>query len=244
MAVAGNKSLKGIVYRLTPVKEKDAMVSCFGEEGLFSFYAYGVMNPSASNYGACQVSSESEFFLVESTQRTYRLKEAKLLDSYHPEDDLSAMLGLSFLIELVSRFLAEEDAAPLFPYFKQSLIALKEGKGAKTVCTIFLSHLMSVSGYGLNLDECVLCGKKSDIVSVSNIQGGYLCRSCAEEEGDAKMDVATLKAYRIIAKTPSDKIGSFELELKTINPILSNLSHLLEESTGAKIKSLQTLLSY
>ena len=244
MAKKGNKVLRGIVFRLTNVKEKDAMVSCIGPEGLFSFYGYHVLNPSSPDYGACQSLTESEFVLTESTQDALRLKEASPLIYYRRDGDLSANLGFAFIIELLSRFLSEEDAPLLYPYLKPTLTALCDGKGAKTICAIFLMRLLTYSGYGLNLDSCVLCGKKTDIVTVSNVHGGFLCRDCAAEEGETKMDVASLKAYRAIAICPAEKIGAFELPQEVITPLLSNLGHLLEESTGAKIKSLDPLLHY
>ena len=244
MATRENKLYKGIVYRLTPIKEKDAMVSCIGQEGLFSFFARGVMNPTSSDFAACSVLSQSEFILNVSTQDALRLKEGTLIKSYRQEPNYSVAMASQGMLEALCKALSPEDASAFYPYVEKSFACIDEGKDPLTVLAIFLAKLLIVSGYGPTLDQCAECGKKSDIVAFSPSSGGLLCRECSSELGVEKSPVGLLKAIRAVFLVPLDKIGSFSISGAMILPLLSTLMVMVEESTGVLLKGVASLLKY
>ena len=244
MATRENKTYQGIVYRLTPIKEKDAMVSCIGSEGLFSFFARGVMNPASPDFAGTSLLSESSFVLTVSSQDALRLKESNLLRSYRASEDYLSMMATQAILEVLCKAMAEDDAANLHPYFKVAMERISGNGDPLTVLAIFLAKFLVVSGYGPTLEGCALCGKKNDIVAFSPSQGGYLCRSCAEEVGEDKTAVDVLKAIRAVFLVPLEAIGSFALPPLTAFPLLSLLQSMAEEAVGVPLKGVTSLLKY
>jgi len=244
MATRENKATQGIVYRLTPIKEKDAMVSCIGEEGLFSFFARGVMNPSSPDFAGTSLLSESSFVLAVSSQDALRLKESSLLRSYRGNEDYLSMMATQAILEVLCKVMAEDDAPSIYPIFKTCMGQIA-GKGDPlTVLAIFLAKFLIVSGYGPTLDGCALCESKKDIVAFAPSQGGYLCRNCAEEVGEAKTSVDVLKAIRAVFLVPLESIGTFAFPPLTVFPLLSLLQAMVEEAVGVPLKGVASLLKY
>lgn len=244
MATRENKTYHGIVFRSTPIKEKDAMVSCLGEEGFFSFFAHGVMAPSASNFASCLPLSESDFVLTVSTQDALRLKESNLIRSYHVEGNYAAAMAIQTILEILSKAIPNEDAPLLYPYVKKCLSAIAEGNEPLTVLATFIGRCLCIGGYGPTLDGCALCGKKSDIVTFSASNGGLLCRECAATIGEEKSSVPVLKGFRAVFLCPLHSIGTFALPPQTVHPILSSLLSMTLEATGVRLKGLESILKY
>ena len=244
MATRENKRYRGFVYRVTPIKEKDAMVSALGPEGFFSFFARGVMNPASPDFAACQEGSEGEYELNVSTQDALRLKEGKWLSSYRKDGDYEATFALQSLFETLARAVPEEDSPTLYPYVAAFLRALQEGSDPYTLLAVILAKVLIVEGYGPTLDSCAVCGRKDDIVAFSPEAGGLLCREDAVAMGIAKMPVSQLKAYRAVFLVPEDKIGSFAIPKTDLLPILSLLGAMIEGSIGVTLRSLTTILRY
>ncbi|MBQ9458061.1 MAG: DNA repair protein RecO [Bacilli bacterium] len=244
MATRENKRYTGFVYRQTPIKEKDAMVSCIGEEGFFSFFARGVMNPASKDFAVTQEGSYGEFELNVSTQDALRLKEGRWIASYRKDGDYEATFALQALFEILSRAVPEEDSSTLYPFVEAFLKALKQGGDPYTLLAILLAKTLMVEGYGPTIDSCAVCGKKEDIVAFSPEAGGLLCREDAETMGVAKMPVSQLRAYRAVFLVPPEKFGTFTLPKLDLLPILSLLGAMVEGSVGVSLKSLATILRY
>ena len=244
MATKENKAYRGIVYRVTPIKEKDAMVSCIGEEGFFSFFARGVMAPTSSDFASCLTLSESSFILNVSTQDALRLKEGSLERSYVVEGDYGANMALQAILEILCKAIPEDDAAAVYPYAKASFVAIKEEKDPLTILAIFMAKCLIAGGYGPTLDGCAICGKKNDIVAFSPSNGGLLCRDCAEDCGEEKTAVATLKGIRAVFLCPLEAIGTFILPPQSTLPVLSALLSMAEEATGVRLKGVEALFKY
>ena len=244
MATRENSKFTGIVFRSVPIKEKDAMVSCLGPNGFFSFFARGVMNPSSSEFASCQPLSQAEFVLNVSTQDALRLKEGKLLHSYRPKEDYAASLAVQSLIEILAKAVPTDDAAALYPYFEASLKAIETGSEPFTVLSVFLARTLVIEGYAPILDGCASCGKKGDIVAFSPLAGGLLCRECASELGEAKTPVELMRAIRAAFLCPESAIGTFAFSEATIRPLLSLLRTMTSESSGVDLKGIGTILAY
>ena len=77
---------EGFVLRKTEVGEADAMVTCLGEEGKFSFYAKGIRKPTSKNapsltiYGELRVQYKMlEPMLQHKCHIIFRIKKALIL---------------------------------------------------------------------------------------------------------------------------------------------------------------------
>ena len=190
MATSSVESRRGIVLRLVPQKESDAMVTCLGQDGYFSFYARGARKSASSALSSTMEGSLSDFTLTVSSGGSLTLKEGSLLQSY-------------------------------------------------LVC-----FALRLTGYGLDVDGCALCGSKTDIVTFSPEAGGYVCRECFDEASMPKLDPFALKMYRFAFRCGDGDIERVSFGKEHLMPAFSSLCEFAYDMTGVKLASIGQILRY
>lgn len=232
---------EGYVIRLTSFRDSDLMVSAIGEGGLFSFLARGAKKEGSKSSSSLVLLSYSEFSLSENGGGALSLCEAKPIRAIPWEDSLDLMASLSFLAEISSKLIGEEEAPSSFPWLKESIEALRKGFSPFTVDLILLAHFLVGQGYGLELDACVNCGKKTGIVGVSYDMGGFMC-SDESEPSVKRYAPRSLNILRYIFKCSLSDVSRVAFGKEEALAILGDLGHYAEDATGVSLHSLPLLL--
>jgi DNA repair protein RecO (recombination protein O) len=236
----GTTNKAGYVVRVVPYKESDAMISLLTPEGLVSFAARGIAKPTSKNAASCRLLSYSSFLLTESGTGSLTLKEGNLLKAPPEKEELANLAALSFLSELTSKTLQEEEAVALYPWLAAALEAIRQSFDPFSACLLYFAHLLVESGYGLEVDECVYSGKKSDIVGVSYEDGGFVSRGY-ESPSTHLFSPRKLKIIRYAFRCPLDSFARVSFEKGECLEILEELAQYLDDLTGVTLKSLSVL---
>ena len=223
--------IEGIVIRQVQYKEKDAMVSVLTKDGTVSFLARGILSPTSKNASSCLLFAHSNFTL-NSKQDKLTLTHGKLIESYyHLYESLEKMAAVQLVSELIIKCL-DEDNGSIYPYLKRMLELLSEGYDSKTLTLITIAHIIKESGYGLEYDECVVCGSKKNIVSYSFSQGGFLCYKCIGN--NLVLSPEHLKSYRYIFKVDENNMDHYQINSKICLELINKLCSYLCECFSIK----------
>jgi len=240
--MAGNeKNVEGIVIRLSALKESDVMVNAIGPSGLFSFFARGVNKLTSKNAGAVQSLSQSDFTLNVGAQGSFTLKEAKPIESFIVSDNLDALAVLSFIQELTSKIVQADEAQEDYPWLLASLRSIKAGGDPLTIGLIYFANLLQNGGIGLDVDECVICHKKTNIVAISFEDGGFVCGDCYDSEVTQVSSAKRLKIIRYIFRCGLEDISRVRFEKDECLSLFDDLGLYLSNLTGTKLKSLEII---
>ena len=244
MATSDIVSLTGIVMRVTAVKDHDAMVFCIGEEGFFSFYAHGGKKMTSPFSSSLILFTLGTYILRKSSSGSLTLKEvSKSEPLVSLEAPLEQMACATCLAEIITKIVQEEDAKAVYPYIYGAFRTLKEGKDPLTASLICFAHVLSISGFELDVSECVSCGNKEHIVACSYQDGGFLCSNCAQENYVEQTPLIQLKILRYIFKAPISDYGRVSLEILPAKRVFMDLGHYVHELTGVELKSISFLSS-
>ena len=241
MATARIEERVGIVLSRVKQKEHDAMVSCLGPEGPFSFYARGSYKMGSSTSFCTQEGALSSFTLAVSAQNALTLREGKLQKLFQPRSSLDAMLVASALLEYPSRLLEEGDGPSLYPWLRDSLDALEQGKDPLTILLIFLSQAMRLAGYGFEVDYCVNCHSKTNIVALDPVQGGFLCQDCLGQGTNAILGVSTLKVFRHSFRCGQEDLFRVTYPQTDARVALKAVLEAIADHTGVRLSPLKFL---
>ena len=239
MAEKTIKNIEGFVLRSSPYKESDAMVNVLASDGMFSFLGRGVQKNTSKNFASCQLLSKAKFSLIEQKNGGYALSESEVISLPDGKGDLSRLAIFSFLSEASIKLITEEEASSLYPWLNQTMELIKEQGKEASAALIYLCHLLGVIGYGLEVNECVVCGKKTNIVGVSFHEGGFVCGNCSS--ASAKMSPRELKILRFCFKCGLDDALRVSFETKESLSLLKRLVDYVEDFTGVKLRSLELL---
>lgn len=231
----------GVVLRNSTSKESDGVITCLSGEGLFSFYAHGVKKMTSKAGMSLQPLSYCEFSLSVDSRGNATLKEASLIESLLPSENLDAFSIDNLLIELSLRFLQEDEASEAYPWVLNAFRAIKKGSDPYCAGLICFAHLLAIGGIGLDVDKCVCCGAKDKIETIDLDAGGFICPSCYQNETMGKVSRDVLKIYRYIFKAPIADYGRVKLGWEACRPIYLSLDHYLEKNTGVKLRTLDLL---
>ena len=111
------------------------------------------------------------------------------------------------------------------------------------VILVYLAHLIKLSGVELEVNKCVYCGNKRDIVAFSFENGGFICENCLNEDmvRDLNKNQMLLIRYIFRAKDYSlPEIERYSVEDKKL--ILSKLKDFVDEFIGVKLNSVDALI--
>lgn len=236
--VKSEKRCTGIVLRLTPFKDTDAMINAISEEGFLSFKARGVEKLTSKNAPSVQPLTLSQFVLMESPNGGLSLKEGDAIEFFGKIDDLSNAAALSLIQELTLKIIQEDEAAMAYPYLLQALRLISMGKDGLNMGLLYFAKVLSIGGYGLNVDRCVACGEQKDIVCLSYSEGGFLCRDDYDPESDNKTTPRRLQIARFLFKCEAKDFERANFTKEECSLFYEEFGEYLENLTGVRLKSI------
>lgn len=232
---------EGIVIRVTPFRDYDAMVNVLGVNRLYSFLAPGVLKMNSKLGSAVNIYSYGRYQSGKGKEG-YRLRNAELLNSFENiKSNLTALAVADFLGEITNQFVQSSDASEIYPFLKKALEALNDGFDPKTIALIYFAKVLNVAGYGLDVDSCVKCGKTKAIVAVSYKDGGFICEDCFDSLKHLKCDAYKLKVIRYIFKVDIDNFTKVAFIEKTSDEILGELNKFIKDVVQIELKSIKLL---
>ncbi len=232
---------EGYVLRVVPYKETDLIVTALDEDGMFSFLARGGNKINGKNAAACRLLSYSRFsLLILANKERLTLKESEPIIPLKEKEDLTYMSLVFFLSEINSKFLSEEDAKEIFPYFDKAMRKIDEGYPIHSACLLYFAKLITIMGYGLEVDSCVISGKKTDIIGINYVEGGFVSKGY-ENSNTVLLSSRSLKILRYAFIYPLSDFGRVSFEKEESISLILQLSRYLESMTGVKLKSTSML---
>ncbi len=221
------------VLKTMPYKEKDRLVYAYTKEfGRLTFIAKGVNKMDSKNAAALQELSLVEMTIIPKKGISLLLK-ATIVNFYrHLKEDLDLQIYSSYMNEYVYK--QEEDNVPdadLFELLESSFNALNNGYLPMLVYDLFNLAMLERSGTVLEVNHCVKCGEVKPIVSISIMDGGFICMDCFEQNQPSySKEVLKLFRHMQLLKIKNiDKLNYNEESLKEVNKIIEAF---VEEYSG------------
>lgn len=171
--------MKIIVLSISPYKEKDAVISAISEDQFITFLARGISNPKSKNIAINNALTVADIELMDGNFKYPVLKTSKQLFSPMRLDMDSKYLGsLLFINEIVNFLFPDEEKPKMFKTIEQSVNALKKNKDWLITLMFLMAQAIRLGGFELEVNKCVNCGCKRNIVAFSFVEGGFICQEC------------------------------------------------------------------
>jgi DNA repair protein RecO (recombination protein O) len=196
--------------------ETDRILTVLSEQhGKLRVIAKGIRKPSS------RLSAHLELF-AQSRVSITRGRELDLVTGAEATDvhaglreDLSAFGAASHCVELVDRFLQDDDSHPrVYRYLLAALRDLATGRDDFKVLREFEFRLLDEMGVRPELFTCVLCGKqvKAEPNRFSSKSGGILCTDHAESDlGAPELSLPSQKLLRLLSRGGFDEFSAIEI---------------------------------
>lgn len=236
------KRTTGYVIRLSQYKDSDCIVTAIGEEGLFTFRARGVKKMTSKNAPSLLLLGFSSF-LLEKNGNSWCLKEGTLLKAPQYKEELKTMAALSFIAEITGKFVMDEDAIEAFLWLDAALKAMETGFSILTLTLLLFARFIELEGYGLNVDECVYCRKKSGINGIDYDAGGFICNAEVSAHSSKRPGIRYLEIVRYAFRCSISDLSRVPFTDKECLEIINDLATYSHHILGINLKSLKPLLA-
>ncbi len=234
--------MKVIILSANAYKEKDAIVNALSEEKLVSFLVRGVFSSNSKTSFVNVPLSVVDVTFTQGNSKNKSAKTVELISSpLHATDSLSQLSTIALISDLCSKLVSDEEKHLLYPHLMKILSSLDKGVPPYMPLSYLIGEILAITGYELNLSNCVRCGKTSDIVEFSFIEGGFLCKDCFDEEINSHLTVEQMKVLRhaILSKDNEFPFDKFSLEDTKV--VFNKLMEFIYDCFSVKFKNIENI---
>ena len=220
----------GFVSNKVDYKDNDAIINVITSEGKKTFKARGILKINSKNAKSCNYFMISEFLCNSKSENSNKtLKSSSLIKMYKkPYDDLlvsACYLAICSLLDNLSEEVNGYDLAI------KCFQLLEEDNYPIDVLNYFLKNLCEALGYQSNLNGCVYCNKKNELISFDFESGGFVCNHCYNNTIHEKMTTSYLKDVYSFLKTDDYVLLRQHNSIKLLNQYIKFFKEVVMIST-------------
>lgn len=231
------KKIEGIIVSTVDYKESSKIINILTPtEGIIGVIARGSKSVKNHLRTTTTVLSYGVFYLNYRSRGLPTVTEVDISDYFKEiRKDLLKMNYSLFLLELASQVCRHDNNSSIYELLIGGLRKINEGYEASIITNIIEMKLLDNLGIMPNLDCCVNCGKKNNIITISSYRGGYLCSCCSGDE--YKYDIKTLKLIKLFCCVDINKISKIDVSDKIKNELNLFIDDYYDRYSGLYLKS-------
>lgn len=235
------EKVEGIVVSEQAYGETSKIIRILTKEyGLIGCIAKGAKKVKSDLRNTTSKLTYGYFHINYKQDKLSNLVSVDIINSYKIiRKNISLISYASFLIELSEQVERHSNNCATFSILISTLNKINEGYDPLVLMNIVELKYLNLLGVMPNLDSCSGCGSTTDIVTLSNIKGGYVCKNCHTTE--KIISNKTLKLIRMFNYIDIDKISNIDVSLDVKNEINNFLDDYYDTYTGLYLKSKQFL---
>lgn len=235
------KKIEGIVISEVDYKESSKIINIMTpENGIMGLVARGTKQVKNKLSGVTSKLTYGYFHINYRENGLSTLIEVDIINRFkNIRKDINLMSYSLYLLELADKVYRHEENNEIYRLLIASLVKIDEEYDAGVITNIFELKMLDFLGIKPVIDECVVCGNKNDIVTISSYRGGYLCRNCLHDE--VIVDIRTIKLLRMFYYVDIAKISKLEVSDNVKRELSSFITDYYDRYAGLYLKSREFL---
>nr|WP_279232905.1 DNA repair protein RecO [Haloimpatiens lingqiaonensis] len=235
---------KAIILKTQDYRENDKIIWLFTEKiGKITAIARGAKKNRSKFLSSTMPFCFGEFVIYRG-KSMYLINEVQIIHSFGEFlEDLEMLTYASYLNELIDIALLEEESnRELFKQIVTAYYLMKNKVGdVEILIRAFEIKLLNFTGYGLNFENCCICGKKINSSNYINLSyGGGVCSECNKQGGIVLTNTA-YNVLKILSNFPLEKVHRINVNEDMKKQIYKVLSGFIVENYQKTPKSLDML---
>ena len=231
------EKVEGIIIGTTPYRESSRILQVYTKKyGLISIIAKGA-NKIKSNLRAVTLNYTYGYFhIYYKENKISTLTSVDIIDSFiNINNDLVLISYMTYLCDLTKQIIKENNDDVIYDNLIESLKKINNNLDPLIITNIFELKALDYLGVGLNLDSCIKCGSKKDIVTIDPDLGGFVCKNCYKDS--IIVDPKTIKVLRLYYYVQIKSINELNISDNVKFEINDFLTKYFDRYTGLYLKS-------
>ena len=235
------EKIEGIVLSEQAYGETSKIIQVLTNDyGIIGVMAKGAKKIKSSLRNVTGKLSYGYFHLNYKKDKLSNLVSVDIIDSFkNIRKDIKLISYATFLLDLSGQVMKHNSNTSVFSILTSALKKINNNYDPLVIMNIVELKYLNLLGVMPILDCCSECGETANIVTLSNIKGGYVCNKCHTTEKIVSQK--TLKLIRGLYYVDISKITKLELEEDIKTELNNFLDDYYETYTGLYLKSKQFL---
>ena len=219
------KKIEGIIVSEVDYKESSKIINIFSPDvGVIGVLARGTKKIKSNLSGVTSKLTYGYFHINYKENGLSTLIEVDIINGFKKiRKNIDLISYASYLIELSSMAYKHDSNLEIYNLLIASLTKIEEGYDHEVITNILELKLLVFLGIKPVIDNCVNCGSKEEIVTISSYKGGYLCKNCAHDE--VIVNIKTIKLLRMFYYVDINKISKLDIS----NNIKKELNRFIDD---------------
>ncbi len=231
------EEVTGIVVNENNYGEKSKIINIISKEkGIIGLMVKGGRSIKSPLRSSTTKLVYGKFNIYYKQDKISTLKEVSVLDNFsNIKKDIELISYASYIVDLAFQVMKHSNDEIVFDNLISGLKKINDGYNPIVITNILELKYLDNLGVLPNLDSCIECGSKDDIVTLSSSKGGFLCRNCRQVE--PIVSSKAIKLIRMYYYVDINKIEKISLNNDLVNEINMFLDDYYERYTGLYLKS-------
>ena len=176
------KEVEGIIVREIPYGETSKIIHVYTIEGIISIMCKGAKSLKSPFRATTLKFTYGKFNIYYKENKLSTLSSVDIINPLSKiKNDIVLLSYLNYLTELTTQVL-KQTTDNLYEEFINAILKIELGLDPLVIANIIEIKYLDNLGVGLNLDSCVSCGSKVNIITIDGDRGGYICSNCYQNE--------------------------------------------------------------
>ena len=231
------REVTGIVINEIPYGDTSKIINVFTENlGIIGIIAKGAKSVKSHLRNVTEKYTYGKFYIYYKEDKLSILSDVDIIDNFKVlKNDIVLFGYLAYVVDLCSQVYKQNNSNEIYNLMLKTLKKMNNDLNPLVLTNILEIKLLDYAGVALNLNECALCGNKTNIITINGDAGGYICTNCRTNE--IIYDEKTIKMLRMYYYVEIDSITSLNISDSVVKNINDFLDLYYERYTGLYLKS-------
>ncbi len=233
--------VKGLVLNETNYSDSSKILNVLTSEyGLIGIISKGCRNLKSKLRGASRKLVYGTFHFYYKENGLSTLISIDVISDY-PKTimNLENVVYASYLLDLTRQVVKQSKDSNILPLVVSSLDKIENSLNPAVVTNILELKYLDFLGVSPIVTGCAVCGKTTNIVSLSPTAGGFICKDCYQNEG--YYSEKTIKLLQMYYYVDLEKITKIDVNPKVNEEINKFLEDYYDRYTGIYLNSKKML---
>ena len=229
--------LEGIVITETPYGENSKIVNILTKEkGLVGVMCNNVKSLKNPLRTKTRKFTYANFHINYNENKLSKLIDVDIIDNLsNIKNDIELISYAQYINELTYQVYKQSESEEIYNLYISILLKINQKQNPLILTNILELKYLDYLGVGLNLEECVNCGDKKNIITIDPDEGGYVCRNCYTNQ--KILSPKAIKLIRMYYLINIDTITSIKIDNDVANEINYFIDKYYERYTGLYLKT-------
>ena len=217
--------VQGLILSETNYSDSSKILNILTEEyGLIGVLSKGCRNLKSKLRGASRKLLFGTFHMYYKERGLSTLIGIDVIHDYHTMwTNLEAMMYATFILDITSQVVRQTESKGILALAEETLYKIEQGFNPAVMVNILELKYLQYLGVSPMLDGCAICGKTTNIVSVSSSAGGMVCGDCYQQDGYfSQKAIQLLRMYYYVDIAKISKVEVSEQVNGEINRFLED----------------------